>query len=56
MTVRQKTTTARTQTPAAKGRRLQLRKETLRDLTPARKSPVGGAGRTGSCPSTDPRF
>ena len=56
MTVRQKTTTARTQTPAAKERRLQLRKETLRDLTPTRKNPIGGATRTTSCPTTIPRF
>ena len=56
MTMKPKTTTARTNTPAATGRRLQLRKETLRDLTPARKNPVGGAGKTASCPGTDPRF
>jgi hypothetical protein len=55
MTSRLKTTTARATTPVTKGRRLQLRKETLRDLT-TRKHLVGGAGRTHyKCPGGDPR-
>ena len=56
MTSRPKTAIARTSAPARKGRRLQLRKETLKDLTTTRQNPVGGALRTVyKCPGGDPR-